>query len=175
LWPRRHRAAELPQQLGQRPSSRWAGCQLLCARAGNRCSASRRHRPEFAFSSHQAGSLWLARSNCGGKKCRPSLARANRFPADFIPTDRDGFACRQRPVRIRGDRRQRADRVEKLAPLDCLLHVTPSEFPWDSVSNFERLIDQVRERAEKGLPSYTSPESSNSSTGMKLSNLTLRH
>jgi hypothetical protein len=38
----------------------------------------------------------------GGKNAARSLARANRFPADFIPTDRDGFACRQRPVRIRG-------------------------------------------------------------------------
>jgi hypothetical protein len=31
-----------------------------------------------------------------------SLARANPFPVDFVPTDRDGFACRLRPVRIRG-------------------------------------------------------------------------
>jgi hypothetical protein len=34
--------------------------------------------------------------------------------------------------------------------------VTPSDVPWDPVSNFERLIDQVRERAEKGLPSCMS-------------------
>ena len=35
-------------------------------------------------------------------------------------------------------------------------HVTPSDVPWESVSNFERLMDQVRERAEQGLPSYAS-------------------
>jgi hypothetical protein len=44
--------------------------------------------------------------------------------------------------------------VDKLRSV--MPHVTPSDVPWDSVSNFERLLDQVRERAEKGLPSYTS-------------------
>jgi hypothetical protein len=44
--------------------------------------------------------------------------------------------------------------VDKLR--NVMPHVTPPDVPWDSVSNFERLLDQVRERAEKGLPSYTS-------------------
>jgi Lipase (class 3) len=44
--------------------------------------------------------------------------------------------------------------VDKLRSV--MPHVTPLDVPWDSVSNFERLLDQVRERAEKGLPSYTS-------------------
>jgi hypothetical protein len=39
-----------------------------------------------------------------GKNAARSLARANPFPADFIPTGRDPFACRLRPVRIYGRR-----------------------------------------------------------------------
>jgi hypothetical protein len=51
-------------------------------------------------------SLPAVMADCGGKNAARSLAHANRFPADFIPADRDGFACRQRPVRIRGRRRR---------------------------------------------------------------------
>jgi hypothetical protein len=35
-------------------------------------------------------------------------------------------------------------------------HVTSPDVPWDSVSNFEHLLDQIRERPEEGLPSYAS-------------------
>jgi Lipase (class 3) len=44
--------------------------------------------------------------------------------------------------------------VDKLRSV--MPHVTALDVPWDSVSNFERLLGQVRERAAKGLPSYTS-------------------
>jgi hypothetical protein len=64
------------------------------------------------FSRHSPGSERHSRSpqavmaDRGGKNAARSLARANRFPADFIPTDRDGFACRQRPVRNWGGYRR---------------------------------------------------------------------
>jgi hypothetical protein len=49
-------------------------------------------------------SLLRVRSDRRGKNAARSLACANPFPADFIPTDRDGFARRLRPVRIHGRR-----------------------------------------------------------------------
>jgi len=44
--------------------------------------------------------------------------------------------------------------VDKLRSV--IPHVTPSDVPWDTVSSFENLLDEVRERTEKGLPSYAS-------------------
>jgi hypothetical protein len=44
--------------------------------------------------------------------------------------------------------------VDKLRSV--MPHVTPPDVPWESVTNFERLMGQVRERADKGMPSYAS-------------------
>jgi hypothetical protein len=48
----------------------------------------------------------------------------------------------------------RADLVDKLRTV--MPHVTSPDVQWDSVTNFEHLLDQIRERAEEGLPSYAS-------------------
>src|ERR1700704_6606332 len=45
-----------------------------------------------------------------GQNATRSLARANPFPAEFTPTDRDAFACRLRPVRIQAGGRRREGR-----------------------------------------------------------------
>ena len=56
----------------------------------------------FARPDRHFRSLLPVTADRRGKNAARSLARANPFPADFIPTDRDAFACRLRPVRIHG-------------------------------------------------------------------------
>jgi hypothetical protein len=74
----------------------------------NPVSCDLRKNPRFSATFAQAGAAVpvsaVGKDESRGPKRRPSLARANPFPANFIPTDGDAFACRLRPVRIHGRR-----------------------------------------------------------------------
>jgi hypothetical protein len=64
--------------------------------------------PRFSATFARAGVALPVSAACSGglrrKNAARSLARANPFPADFIPAGRDSFACRLRPVRIHSRR-----------------------------------------------------------------------
>jgi hypothetical protein len=74
------------------------------------CGLWKNPRISPGFPRHSRGpdrhfrSLLPATADGRGKNAARSLARASPFPADFIPTDRDPFACRLRPVGIYGRR-----------------------------------------------------------------------
>ena len=70
----------------------------------NAVSRGLRKNPRFCVTFARVGAAFpvSAAGDDGlrGQNAARSLARANPFPADFIPTDRDAFAGRLRPVRI---------------------------------------------------------------------------
>jgi hypothetical protein len=94
-----------PRTLNQRvegsspsaPTTQSCTNTISCGLSKNPLCSATLARTIEAFSVSAAGEVGLR-----GQNAARSLARANPFPADFVPTDRDGFACRLRPVRIRG-------------------------------------------------------------------------
>jgi hypothetical protein len=72
--------------------------------SANLVSCGLRRNPLHSATFARAGAAVAVSAGLTGgarvKNAARSLARANCFPADFIPTDGDGFASRLRPVRI---------------------------------------------------------------------------